>query len=192
MINFFKKKPIYKKGETIIHGHRFTVLDPFTMPKVRQAAYHLNEYEKGWGITKQNLINTFEALKKETAFPNSYGGQDDLVAKLTDKLKDMSGICEMLLLVIQQDYQYDPFIKSACNVILLDDEKADVIDPEYTKKKLQLCQKHEEIMVFFLITERHSMQNIETIYDILKDSEQFSYPRMDKLKEKRLLSMIRQ
>ena len=131
--NIFKKKPDYIKGNHTILGHKFTLLDPMMMPKVRQAAYHLNEYEKGWGITKENLILTFEELKRQTAFPSSWHGNDDLVSQLTDQNKETSAIIDMLLLVIKQDYQYDPFIKSACNIILLDDEKPDIIDPEIQK-----------------------------------------------------------
>jgi len=189
--SIFKKKKPYVKSTHDLHGHKFTVLDPFTMPKIRQAAYHLNEYEKGWGITKENLILTFEALKKQTSFPKSYHSNEDLVAQLTDKNKDINGIIDMLLMVIQQDYQFDPFIKSACNIVLIDDEPADEIRPEYLKKKLELCKKHEDIMVFFLIVERHSMEIMSNLYDILATSEPLSYPQIDKMREQRLMSLIK-
>lgn len=189
--NIFKKKPDYIKGHHTILGYKFTILDPMMMPKVRQAAYHLNEYEKGWGITKENLTLTFKELKKLTSFPSSFHGNDDLISQLTDQNKEMSAIIDMLLLVINQDYQYDPFIKSACNIILLDDEKADVIDPEIQKRKLELCAKHHDIMVFFLVTERNSQKTIIDIYDILTTLEQSPYPKAQMMTEKRLLSLIK-
>lgn len=179
------------KEEVQLCGHTFRVLDPFTMPKVRQAAYHLNEYEKGWGITKENLILTFKALREDTSFPKSYISNEDLTAQLTDKLRDITGLIDMVLMVIEQDYQFDPFIKSACNIILLDDEKADEIDQEYQRKKLALCNQYEEIMVFFLVVERHSMANIETSYATLMTSEPLIYPEVEKKKEKRFLSRIK-
>lgn len=189
--NIFKKKPDYIKGHHTILGHKFTILDPMMMPKVRQAAYHLNEYEKGWGITKENLILTFEELKRQTSFPSSWHGNDDLVSQLTDQNKEMSAIIDMLLLVIKQDYQYDPFIKSACNIILLDDEKPDVIDPEIQKRKLELCAKHQDIMVFFLVMERNSQKTIIDTFSILTTLEQSPYPKTQMMTEKRLLSLIK-
>lgn len=191
MMSIFKRKKIYEREKVNMYGHTFTILDPFTMPKVRQAAYHLGEYEKGWGITKENLVQTFEALKSDTSFPKSYSGQDDLVSQLTNNLQSIQGIIDMVLLVIKQDYQYDPFIKSACNIILIDDEKADAIEPEYQKMKLQLCNQYQDIMVFFLITERNSMKNIEILSDMLQKLEQLEYPKDQYLMEKRLLSSIK-
>lgn len=190
-MNLFKKKRPYVKGKTRIMGHDFTVLDPITMPKVRQAAYHLGEYEKGWGITKENLVLAMAELRKETDYPSSWVSNDDLISQLSDKLSDMKSIIDMMSLVIQQDYQYDPIIKSACNIILLDDENPEVIDPAIQQEKLALCAKHDEIMVFFLIVERNSNLTIEDIFNTYQTSGQLTYPRKERMMESRLLSMIR-
>ena len=191
MIKLFRKKNQFKKGTTRIMGHDFTILDPITMPKVRQAAYHLGEYEKGWGITKENIILAMRELRRLTEYPKSWASNDDLIGQLSDKLNDMSGLIDMLTLVIQQDYQFDPIIKSACNIILLDDEKPEVIDPAIQQEKLALCAKHDEIMVFFLTVERNSNLNIERIYNILETSGQLTYPKKERMMETRLLSMIK-
>lgn len=190
-MQIFTRKKKFIKGTTRIKGHNFTVLDPMSMPKVRQSAYHLAEYEKGWGITKENLILAFDEMKKQTSYPQSWAGNDDLISQLSDKLKDMSGILDMVSMVIKQDHQFDPIIKSACNIILLDGEDPGTIDPKIQNEKLALCQKHDEIMVFFLIVERNSNKTIEDIYNILETSGQLEIPKKEKLMEAKMISMIR-
>ena len=64
-------------------------------------------------------------------------------------------------LLIQEDFQYKPFLKAACHIILLDDEKPEKIDGEIYSKKLALCEAHEEIEVFFLRVIR-TFQNATT------------------------------
>lgn len=166
MIN--KIKSLFKPKETpvletkTIGGHIFRVLDPIKMPKIRQAAIYMGEYERDWGMTKQHLLAYDDILVKETDFPTDWANKDDLTAQLTNKLKKLYDLINTRRLLIQEDFQYTPFLKAACYMILIDDENPNAIDPVHNNKKLALCQSNEEILIFFLRVIRAFQQN--TLY----------------------------
>jgi len=146
---------------TTIAGHKFRVLDPLKMPKIRQAALYIGEYERDWGMTKADLLAYDDVIARETEFPNDWVNKDSLIHDLTEKLKIIYNLVDARRLLIQEDFQYKPFLKAACHIILLDDEKPEKIDGEIYSKKLALCEAHEEIEVFFLRVIR-TFQNATT------------------------------
>lgn len=186
--NIFKpQSPII--GTEIIAGHTFKVLDPFTMPVIRQAAYQLTEYERGWGMEKQDLLAYIDILIKETDAPTSFMSDGDLSAQLTNKMKRIYNLLDAQRLLIQEDYQYKPFLKAACHLILLDDENPEKIDQNIYQKKLLLCSQSEDIEGFFLRIIRTFQQGTVMLSDTLEKSEFLPKDHM-KLTEKRVLQKI--
>lgn len=194
-VGWMLKKTFGTKSTTkeyaLIGGHRFVVLDPITMPKIRQAAIFIGEYERDWGMTKNDLLAYDDVMVKETEFPTDWAGKDDLIAQLTDKLKRLYQLADTRRLLIQEDFQYKPFLKAACHMILMDDEPADKIDNTYMQQKLALCQSNEDVQLFFLRVIRAFVQNTLPSFDITKMWEY--YPPQHLLPtEKRVLKEIQQ
>ena len=167
IFNIFRKKE--NVTETIaIAGHLFTVLDPIKMPKIRQAAIYMGEHEREWGMTKEHLLAYDDVLIKETEFPDQWTNKEDLAAQLTEKLKRLYNLLDTRRLLIQEDFQYTPFLRAACHMILIDDEDQNNIDTSIMSKKLNLCRDNEEILVFFLRVIRAFQQSTVSSFDISK------------------------
>lgn len=158
-MNIYKKlKGLFSKKETAVisdvafefAGHKFRIMDPTKMTKARQSAIFLTDYEREWGMTKKDLLAYDEMLMKQCEFPTDWTGKDDLVAQLSDKLRDMYNLIETKYYLIKEDFQFKPLLKVACHMILVDEENEKEIDGKYYNLKMQLCQTHKEIEVFFL------------------------------------------
>lgn len=148
---FFNRTPKPVTTESVnIAGHKFRVLDPLKMPKIRQAALYLGEYERDWGMTKSDLLAYDDVIARETTYPKDWVNKDTLIYELTEKLKRIYNLVDARRLLIQEDFQYKPFLKAACHIVLIDDENPEKIDGELYSKKMALCEAHEEIEVFFL------------------------------------------
>jgi hypothetical protein len=147
----FKKKtePAQILHEQVIAGHTFRVLDPVKMPNIRRINLFSEEYARDWGINKNDLLVFLGSILRETEFPKEATVQE-LNAELADKLKKVYSIASLLHGVVKNDVQIKPFIRSACFVILVDDELVDKIEAKYTDLKLQLCERNPEIEAFFL------------------------------------------
>lgn len=189
ILKLFKKKAKYETGHTTIAGHRFTVLDPMTMPKIRQAAIFMGEYEKDWGMTKADILAYDDVLIKQTDFPKAWNTKDDLIAQLTDKLKGLYELLHTRRILIQEDFQYKPFLKVAAHAILLDDEKSEEIDKDTYQKKLELCNVNEEVLAFFLRVSAALASNTPMSLDTLLTLE-LSTPEHILNTEKQVLSKI--
>jgi hypothetical protein len=165
---FFKTKPtdvpVILQHEYA--GHKFYVLDPVKMPNIRRMNLFNEEYARDWGITKKDLQIFLGSILRETEFPKEATIQD-LNAELSDKLKKVYSLTSLLHGIISQDVQIKPFVRSACMVIVVDDEPIDKIDPKYTDLKLQLCERYTELEAFFL-------QVICDILNLIKNSSNTS------------------
>lgn len=165
--NLFKRK-VQRKQIYSFQGHTFEVLNPATMPKVRQSSFFMGEYERDWGMTKSDLLAYDDIIVREAGFPKSWGTKDDLIADLTDKLAKISSLADTRRLLIQEDFQYKPFLKAACHIILMDDEPVDRIDWDIYREKLRLCMQHQELEGFFLSVIRAFQTSTEHSFDISK------------------------
>jgi hypothetical protein len=187
--SWFKKPKAEVVEMAVIAGHTFQVLDPIKMPKIRQASIFLAEYERDWGMTKEDLLNYDDLLCKITEFPKGWASEQDLVSQITEKLKKLYNLIDTRRLLIQEDFQYKPFLKAACNMIIIDDEDVNKIDPVYIQKKLSLCESNEEVMLFFLRIIRAFQQSTVTIFDISKMWEFYPEKHLI-LTEKKVLKVI--
>ena len=185
-----KKKEAYKVEDVFTFaGHEFRVLDPVTMPKLRQHAISMSDYEREWGIVKEDIIAYQQVISKESMFPDKWNGKDELISKLEDKLRIVGDLAETLVFSLTQDYQYRPYVKAACHMILIDDEVADKLEGKYYDKKLELCQRHTEVEAFFLKIMKTFTISMATTIDISAMWE--SYPgEKVRLMESKLLSKI--
>lgn len=185
-----KKKAEYKIDDVFTFaGHEFRVLDPVTMPKLRQHAVSMSDYEREWGIYKEDILAYQNVIIKETTFPDKWMGKDDLIKQLEEKLRSVNDLAETLVFSITQDYQYRPYVKTACHMILIDDEVAETMEGKYYDKKLELCQRHSEVEAFFLKIMKTFTINMATTTDISKMWE--SYPAKEvRIMESKLLSKI--
>ncbi len=173
-----KKNPQIKINEKVrIAGHLFSVLDPMQMNNIRATRFMLEEYEREWGMTKNDLLAIDDFLLSETKFPEKAANLGELNAALADKLKRIYAIVAQRQAVLKEDYQYKPFLQAASIIILLDDEPEDSIIQKYQAKKMELCQMHPEIEAFFLrvirvfqlnITNSSDMSKISTWYPSIK------------------------
>lgn len=172
MFKLFKKKQAPNTIEVVkINGYTFRVLDPVKMSNSRRVRFFWEDYAREWGMTKEDILSYIQFIMKETSFPNHAGNLSELNAELADKLKHCYALLSTLDSVIREDFQYKPFLKAACLIILVDDEDEKTIDPNYQKLKLQLCKNDQEIEGFFLTTIRTFQTNIENSQDMSKVSD---------------------
>lgn len=171
MLNIFKRKNPTEIIEAVkIDGHTFRVLDPIKMSNERRVRFFWEDYVREWGMTKEDILSYLQFMMKETAFPKA-GNLSELNAELSDKLRNVYALLATMEAVLKEDYQYKPFIKSACIIIVMDDEDPNKIDPVYHKKKLDLCQSNHKIEAFFLRTIRTLQLSSEERADMSKISE---------------------
>jgi hypothetical protein len=197
MLRWLKGKFLQKGGAPVaekslvqvVAGHTFRVLDPMTMPKVRQAALFVGEYEREWGMSKTDLLAYDDILIKETAFPTVWANKDELIAELTDKVKRLYNLIDTRRVLIQEDFQYKPFLKAACHIILCEGEDAAKVEREFYDRKLELCEHSEDIMLFFLNVIMLFQKNIVISLDTLATSK-FLPPMHILPTEKRVLREI--
>lgn len=187
--SFFRKKDELRQGSIEIAGHKFTVLNPLKMPKTRQAAIYLGEYEREWGMTKKDLLAYDDLLAEKASFPENWKDDKDLVHQLSEKIKLLYNLIDTRRLLVQEDFQYKPFLKAAGHMILLDDENPDKIDNAYYSKKMKLCQESDEVLIFFLTTIRTFQQSMLSSFDISKLSA-FYPPDHLSITEKKVLGAI--
>lgn len=151
-----KIKSLFKtkaKQQTIelfkIAGHEFRVLDPKTMSNVRKTRFFFEEYSREWGMTKQDILDFDGIILKETQAPASKTIHDQN-AELLNKLARINTLISIRSAMIQEDYQYKPFLRSACAIVLMDDESENDISNEVEAEKLKLCSQYPELEAFFL------------------------------------------
>lgn len=129
--------------------HTFRVLDPKTMSNVRKTRFFFEEYAREWGMTKEDILDFDGVILKECEAPASRSIHD-LNADLTNKLARIKTLVSIRSAMIKEDYQYKPFLRSACSIILMDDEPENYISNEIVSEKLRLCSQYPEIEAFFL------------------------------------------
>lgn len=207
MISWLKEQIAKVKGERIektevVHmlGHKFTVLNPLTLPKVRAIALHSTIFENDLNLTKVDLRLFLNVIKEKLEFP-LYSKKDNInkesveflgntMAKQARAIADAKELVNTLDLVVQNDYAMTPMIKSACHTILIDNEDpADISGAAY-KKKLDLCRDHPEVEAFFLRIILSSMTNIlnlsqdlkylESLKKGIKKTEEVAYSKIGK------------
>lgn len=164
-----KLKKLFTRNKSIteyinIQGYNFRVMDPAKMPNVRRAKFFMEEYKRDWGIDKSDLRAYFKAIMKETDI-NSTAPTD-----LINKMKSIHSLVATIDSVVAEDYQYKPYLLSACIIILIDGEDPNKIDPKIIAKKMKLCESIPEIEAFFLTTIRVSMSNMQGSFDMSKIS----------------------
>lgn len=171
-------------------GHKFTFIDPndSSYLMLKRNDFFLMEYEREWGLIKEDLIKLLTRSVNECEFSEDI---DVNLAKALNKLQDVKTILTMMVFLIQQDYQYKPFLKSAAIVILIDDEKPEDDYMDTLNLKLELCEKHSEIEGFFLGTIKILHDKLMRRTDTTKTSESSIQNPQVKHTEKALLSMIR-
>jgi hypothetical protein len=172
ILQYFAKKKEKVNEYFTFAGHSFKVLDPVSMPNIRQTAIFVSDYEREWGMNKADFLTYDKIMLSRSEFPSNWIDDQDLVYQLETKLREVTNLIETRMFLIQEDFQYKPMLKNACHIILIDDEKADVIDNATYSKKLELCQKHPEIELFFL---RISMNFMLTLNGTANTSEMWEF-----------------
>lgn len=147
---FRKNKPVTFIEKIRISDHLFQVLDPVKMSNIRKTKFMLDSYTRDWGMTKEDIFDFDSLILRESSFPTEANSISELNSQLSEKLKRIYTLVATRQAVIKEDYQYKPFIKAACTIILIDDEKENKIEKKYIDLKLQLCKENPEIEAFFL------------------------------------------
>lgn len=192
--NLIKRvKALFNRPKTIevfeFGGHIFRMVDAVSMPKIRQANYIMGEYEREWGITRENILMFSNEVIKETQFPKEWDSDKDLIKKLVDKLNDIRQLQESLFQTVQEDFQYAPFLKAANHIILIDDENPKKIEPKYYDLKMQMCKDHPEVLIFFCRAIRILHLNIQDTSSMRKAWEYYPAPHLQ-ITENRFLNKI--
>ena len=132
-----------------ILGHKFTVLNPYKSDflMTKRHDFFMMEYAREWGIEKFDLQKFLSMLVTNLEFSD---GETPNLNTCLNKMGDAKTIATNLYYTIEGDYQYKPYLKSACIIILLGDEKPDDPYEKYLEEKLKLCELHSEIEGFFL------------------------------------------
>jgi hypothetical protein len=148
-------------------GHTFRILNPTTMSNVRKTRFFFEEYAREWGMTKQDILDFDGIILKECEAPASRSIHD-LNSDLTNKLARIKTLVSIRSAMIIEDYQYKPFLRSACSIILMDDEDENKIDNQIVMEKLRLCSQYPEIEAFFLRACRTFQLSTKDSQDISK------------------------
>jgi hypothetical protein len=99
-------------------------------------------------------------------------------ADLLNKLARVKTLVTLRSAMISEDFQYKPFLKAACIIILVEDENEHVLHEQTQNFKLKLCRDNPEIEAFFLRTIRTFQLSItgssdmHKIWDWLPSKEQ--------------------
>ncbi len=161
ILSLFKKKPLVTDLKTVA-GYNFRVLDPGKMPNVRRIRFFMEEYARDWGLTKEDLLAYIQYCIKNTDLNR---------VDHSNMVKENYALLTTLESIIKSDYQYKPFLKAACLIILLPNEDLNKVENSFIQEKLRLCQQHPEIEAFFLSTIRLLQLNIQKQSDLLKESD---------------------
>jgi hypothetical protein len=145
---FFKKQPPIQEYFSVL-GYHFKVLDPVSMPFIRQSAIISADYAREWGIDKSDLIAYDNMILKQCEFPAQWDDDQHLVSIMDEKMRNIANLLETKLMLIQEDFQYKPFLRTASHMIIIEGEKPEEIDHKFYSKKMELCQAHPEIELFF-------------------------------------------
>ena len=132
-----------------ICGVKFRVLDPVSMPMVRRVELFGQTYEREWGITKRDLLLFTNTMEKMATF-NAVPTIDGLNSDMANKMANQRALLQSFQATINGDFQFKPYLKTACAVILIEGEDENKIDGEFMTKKLNLCRQYPEIEAFFL------------------------------------------
>lgn len=153
-----EKAPITESIE--INGYRFKVLEPTKMPNIRRVRLFLEEYQRDWGISKDDLLSFLKFAIIESKI------NDTSPNALAAKIQNIYSVLTTLEAVIKEDYQYKPYLKAASIMILLENEDPNKLDAKIIKQKLQLCESDPEIEAFFLTTIRAFQLSIQKQLDM--------------------------
>jgi hypothetical protein len=118
-------------------------------------------------MTKKDLLDFMGVVLKETEAPASKS-IPELNSDLTNKLARIKTLVSLQTSMINEDFQYKPFLKAACVIILMDDENENELDQSIFAEKLKLCRDYPEIEAFFLRTIRTFQLSITGSQDMSK------------------------
>lgn len=172
-------------------GHTFKYVNPYSQDFImsRRNEFFLMEFERSRGITDQDLIKFITATVNKIEEPTGHKTLGELYESNKQKLQDIKIMMTQLYFLMENEIRYKPLLKSACIVILIDDEKPDDDFTRYMNKKLELCEKHPEIRSFFLAVFIALTKRFKNNQDIIKRLE--SLEEVNRLKtEEVLLKMI--
>ena len=158
--NLFKSKEV--KEYINISGHEFTVLEPTKLPILRDTAFNLESYSRDWGIDKPDI----RLYLKEILLEANVNSVDS--ASLVNRIKNISNLVSVLDTAIAEDYQYKPYLKAACMIILIKGEDPNKLDAKFISQKLKLCQDYPEIEAFFLRTIKTLQLSMVKSFDMSK------------------------
>ena len=142
-------------------------------------------------MEKDDIIKFDNVMIEQTSFPEEWKNKDALIALLTEKLNAVNKLAEVRKALIEEDFQYKPFLKAACIMILINDEDPERINMEMNQEKLAMCEKHEDVELFFLRVIRASHLNMQGLSDTsetwdwypkdhLKSMESLVYQKIEK------------
>jgi hypothetical protein len=145
-------RAMFAAQEVELMGHNFTVLDPYDMPKSRQLAFHLLQHDVAWGLSKNDLTDFIRLMAKELNFPKEFETKEDLVSLQREQIEKVKSFLGDMEWLIQKDYQFKPYLKAGCLLILMDDEDPHIIDKKINLEKMKLCKESEDVEFFFIST----------------------------------------
>ena len=156
-------------------GHKLKLINPTNLSKARQLAIARGEYEREWGISKVDLLSFLHHISEQS-----------------ENSKVTYHTSENLISLVQEDFQYMPFLRAACYMVLLDDENPKKIDHKANEKKISLCLESDDVMSFFLCNilaftkNTDSSQIITEVSELLAekwrlDTEKVIYSQLSKI-----------
>jgi len=126
----------HKDVDRRILGHRFYVeLNPGNLPLRRKQAFMQQLIYSSWGVNDTD-IEAFEDVLTKSIKAEDWLGAATAIGYFREKRKGSSHIKQMLRL--------------ASTFIWIDNEPYRRESPQHNKKKMQLCEKSDEVLDFFL------------------------------------------
>ena len=191
-----KEKELFDFGETTLEhaGHKFRLINPFSNDFVlsKRNQYFTVQHELEWGIMKEDIQKFLATSVNICERKDAFDDLSEQIAVLENKLADVKTMMTQLFLIIKEDYQFKPFLRSAAVIVLMDDEKPEDDYMLTLDKKMDLCAKHPEIESFFLsaiVILHYRLRNREEISKRLEYLKETM--RGQKKQERTLYSLIR-